>query len=257
MYAGRGMIIVVSATLIALGCSEERDVAVSEEICVATGPSEIVAQMSRMTNEIFEVKKLKGFLDERRVAASLAAVTNDDVRLELVEKLADCVLSLDLSRLSYRDQHNAMISIKDIMSKVVVGNFPARNIIGLDAFYELKFGYKLRLMEWWREQIKRTTPKHRIEKPYVVLDEAEEDERDWWRLIHFHGMVCYEMSLAGLEQEFLCLSPRLSPEAAERIKVEIENFLGRPIRTKQQLKDDFKAKRHVEFTEKEDPHAAP
>lgn len=43
----------------------------------------------------------------------------------------------------------------------------------------------------------------------------------------------------------------------EKKKEKIEGCLGRPIRTKAQLRDDFVKRRRIEFTEKEDDYAVP
>ena len=251
------IIFAVIAVLVVFGCSKQQETENKDENLILIDPAKIVARMSQMTNEIFEIKERNGFLDERSIAASISAITNDDVRMEFVDKLSECLVSLDISRLSYRDQHNAIRSVEDAMNDVVIGNLPSRNVIGLDASYELRFDYRLRWMDWWRRQIKRTAPTRHIKNPNLCVNEAEFNERQWWREIHFQGIVCYEMSLSGLEQEFQHLMQRMSPAVAERIKAKIENYLGRPIRTIQQIRDDLKAKRRVEFTEPDDPHAAP
>lgn len=258
MHTSSLMTIVASVMLVALGCTKKPDEVFRKQDDVLSDPSAIIVRMNQMTNEIFELRERKGFLDDRIVSKSIAAVTNDAARLQLVDRLSACVLALDVSRLSYQHQFNALLSIEDVMKNVVFGNFPGQCQMGLDAFYELKFDYRLRLMEWKRNQIRRTAPKHRIKNPNVILDEAEDEERLWWREIHYHsGISCYEGHLRTLEQDFHCLSPRLSQETADRIRGKIESFLGRPLRTMKQMKEDFKAKRRVEFTEPDDPHAAP
>ena len=252
------MTIVASVMLVALGCTKKPDEVFRKQDDVLSDPSAIIARMNQMTNEIFELRERRGFLDDRIVSKSIAAVTNDATRLQLVDRLSSCVLALDVSRLSYQHQYNALRSIEDVMGNVVFGNLPSRYKIGLDAYFERYYDYKLRLMEWRRDQIRRTAPKHRIKNPNVILDEAEDEGRLWWREVHYHsGISCYEGHLRTLEQDFHCLSPRLSQETADRIRGKIESFLGRPLRTMKQMKEDFEAKRRVEFTEPDDPHAAP
>ena len=251
------MPIVAGAMLFALGCTEKPDAVSRKQGNVLSDPSAIIARMNQMTNEIFELRERKGFLDDRMISKSIAAVTNDAARLQLVDRLSACVLALDVSRLSYQHQYNALLSIEDIMDNVVLGNLPSRYKIGLDAYFERYYDYKLRLMEWRRKQIRRTAPKHRIKNPNVILDEAEDEERLWWRRIHYSGISCYEGRLRTLEGEFQLYARRISKETADRIRVKIENYLGRPLRTMKQMREDFKAKRRVEFTEEDDPHAAP
>lgn len=257
MHTSTLMTIVAGAMLFDLGCTEKPAEVSRKQDDVLTDPSAIVARMNQMTNEVFVLKERKGFLDDRLISKSIAAITNDIARLQLVDRLSDCVLALDVSRLSYQYQYNALRSVEDVMDNVVFVNLPSRYKIGLDAYFERYYDYKLRLMAWRRNQIRRTVPKHRIGNPYVILDEAEDEERQWWRQIHFHGISCYEMHLRMLEGTAQLYGRRISKESADRIRVKIEKFLGRPLRTLDQLKTDGKAKRCVEFTEKYDPHDAP
>lgn len=257
MHTSSLMTIVAGAMLFALGCTENPDEVSCKQGDVLSDPSAIIVRMNQMTNEIFELRERKGFLDDRIISKSIAAVTNDAARLQLVDRLSACVLALDVSRLSYQHQYNALRSIEDVMGNVVFGNLPSRYKIGLDAYFERYYDYKLRLMEWRRDQIRRTAPKHRIKNPNVILDEAEDEERLWWREIHYHGIPVYEMHLRMLEGESQLYMRRISKESADRIRAKIENYLGRPLRTLDQLKADGKAKRRVEFTEPDDPHAAP
>lgn len=257
MHTGKRIILTIGATLIVLGCTEKRNSNVSEKSCRADDPSAILAHIDQMTNEVFALKRHQGSLDFRGLSQSLSSITNDNIKLELIGKLTDSILSLDVSSLSYRDQNNAMISIEQIMVDVVFSNLPSRYKTGLDIYFERYYDYKLRLLEWKRNQIKRTAPKNRIKNPDLVLDEREYNERQWWRLIHYNGISCYESDLRMLEGESQLYMRRISKESADRIRAKIENYLGRPLRSLDQLKADGKAKRRVEFTEPDDPHAAP
>ena len=218
------MTIVAGAMLFALGCTENPDEVSCKQGDVLSDPSAIIVRMNQMTNEIFELRERKGFLDDRIISKSIAAVTNDAARLQLVDRLSACVLALDVSRLSYQHQYNALLSIKDIMDNVVFANLPSRYKIGLDAYFERYYDYKLRMMEWRRNQIRRTAPKHRIKNPNVILDEAEDEERQWWRAIHYHGIPVYEMHLRMLEGEspnFICAVFQRSrqTESEPRLKI--------------------------------------
>ena len=91
----------------------------------------------------------------------------------------------------------------------------------------------------------------------MFVSPEEEEERSYWQEIHYGGIVNYEAELSVVETDYSHQARDMSKETSDRVKAMIENFLGRPIRTKEQLKADFKAKRNVEFLEKEDLHAAP
>ena len=246
-----------SLILVALGCSEKKTTKEGREEKILATPEEIVSRIHQMTNEIFVLKERKGFLDSKLIAKSVHAITNDSERLELLDQLADCVMSVDVSSFDYHKQFNSLFSIKSVMEDVVLLELPGWWDHGYDEYYELYYKYKLRYMAWQRAQIKRTSPKHRIDNPYVILDEAKDVELSYWRQIHFSGIANYEAQLNVIETDYPHQVRDMSKETADRVKSMIEDFLGRPIRTKEQLRADFKAKRNAEFLEKEDPHAAP
>ena len=257
MHTGERIILTITVTLTVLGCTEKRNSNVSKRNRSVDDPLAILAHINRMTNEVITLKQHQGRFDFRGLSQSLSSITNDDIKLEFISKLTDSILSLDVSGLSYRDQNNAMISIEQIMGDVVFSNLPSRYKTGLDVYFERYYDYKLRLLEWKRNQIKRTAPKNRIKNPDLVSDEREYNERQWWRLIHYNGILCYESDLRMLEGESQLYMRRISKESADRIRAKIENYLGRPLRTLDQLKADGKAKRRVEFTGEDDPQAAP
>ena len=96
-----------SLILVAWGCSEKKTTKeVQEEKILATS-AEIVSRMHQMTNDIFVHKKQKGFWDSKLIAKSIHAITNDADRLELLDQVADCVLSLDVSSFDYHKQFNS------------------------------------------------------------------------------------------------------------------------------------------------------
>ena len=247
-----------SLILAALGCSEKKTTKEVQEEKILATPAEIVSRMHQMTNEIFVLKERQGFLDSKLIAKSVHAITNDSERLELLDQLADCVMSVDVSSFDYHKQFNSLFSIKSVMEDVVMLGLPTWRVHGYDAYYEkYYYKYKLRYLAWQRAQIKRTSPKHRIENPYLIKDWAEEEERSYWRQIHYSGIANYEAAISFMEGGFPLQARRMSKESSERVKAMIEDYLGRPIRNKEQLDADFNAKRNVEFLEKEDPHAAP
>lgn len=240
-----------------LGCSEERDVMVPVEVLVATDPSEIICLMDRMTNEFFTSETQKGNLDCTRIAKSLHSVTNETVKLQLIDQLLDRIISLEVSRLDYHGQCNSLLSIESAVNDVVLGELYSRRKYSLDDYHELHFDRQIRYLDWLRQQIRRAAPKHRADAQEPSLDDAERERRFWWRRLHYGSISTYESKLSGLESFYHAYARRLSGGSAGRIKRKIEEFLGRPIRTSEKIKQDCKAGRRVEFTEPDDPHAAP
>ena len=247
----------IGLSLTILGCSEKPISKGGADDAIITNPTEIVSRIHQMTNDVFARAEMKGFLDSSDVLKSIYAVTNETIKLEMISHLMDCALSLDVSSLNYCRQFNALWSIKRMMDNVVLIGLRSRRKYDFNSYCELYYAYRLRLLEWQRQQIKRTNPKNRIENPNMFVSPEEEEERSYWQEIHYGGIVNYEAELSVVETDYSHQARDMSKETSDRVKAMIENFLGRPIRTKEQLRADFKAKRNAEFLEKEDLHAAP
>ena len=100
-------------------------------------------------------------------------------------------------------------------------------------------------------------PKNRLKDPNVSLGEEQEEEMKCWRGIHYSGIEDYESAIRNMETLFPYQKRQMSEEVWNRIRGKIENYLGRPIRTKQQLREDHKNHRNAKFLEKDDPHMVP
>ena len=257
MDTSKRITLVLCAVLGLVGCSDKEPAKEPNGDIVVTDPVGIICLMDRMTNEFFTSETQKGNLDCTRIAKSLHSVTNETMKLQLIDQLLDRILSLDVSRLDYHGQCNSLLSIESAVNDVVLGELYSRRKYSLDDYHELHFDRQIRYLDWLRQQIRRTAPKHRADAQEPSLDDAERERRFWWRRLHYGSISTYESKLSSLESFYHAYARRLSGASAERIKRKIEEFLGRPIRTSEKIKQDCKAKRRVEFTEPDDPHAAP
>ena len=257
MDTSKRITLVLCAVLGLVGCSAKEPAKEPSGDIVVTDPVGIICLMDRTTNEFFTSETQKGNLDCTRIAKSLHSVTNETVKLQLIDQLLDRILSLDVSRLDYHGQCNSLLSIESAVNDVVLGELYSRRKYSLDDYHELHFDRQIRYLDWLRQQIRRTAPKHRADAQEPSLDDAERERRFWWRRLHYGSISTYESKLSDLESFYHAYARRLSGDSAGRIKRKIEEFLGRPIRTSEKIKQDCKAKRRVEFTEPDDPHAAP
>ena len=257
MDTSKRITLVLCAVLGLVGCSDKEPAKEPSGDIVITDPVGIICLMDRMTNEFFTSETQKGNLNCTRIAKSLHSVTNETMKLQLIDQLLDRILSLDVSRLDYHGQCNSLLSIESAVNDVVLGELYSRRKYSLDDYHELHFDRQIRYLDWLRQQIRRTAPKHRANAQEPSLDDAEHERRFWWRRLHYGSISTYESKLSSLESFYHAYARRLSGDSAERIKRKIEEFLGRPIRTSEKIKQDCKAGRNVEFTEPDDPHAAP
>ena len=100
-------------------------------------------------------------------------------------------------------------------------------------------------------------PQGRVKDFGFTLDPEKKAEYESWRQVHYAGISHYESLMSNMERWFLDDERKMTEAAWIGLKEKIERYLGRPIRTKAQLRDDFVKRRRIEFTEKEDDYAVP
>ena len=126
-----------------------------------------------------------------------------------------------------------------------------------DLGFEKEIEYGIKYLKWKRLRIKCLRPKHRVEDITTVLDIKADEERSWWSHLYYDGMDEYEYRLRNIEWIFSYRTFGASSNTVARARAMVEEYIGRPIRTDAQCREDSRLKRHVEYFEKKDPHAAP
>ena len=251
------IILALCLMAVVIGCSEKQADKAQQKLNDVSSPPEIVRLMDRMTNDFFASETRSGNLDYSQIAGSLLSVSNAEVKLQLLDQLMGRILSLDISVFDYRTQCNAMSSVETVANDVVLRGLYSRRRASLEDYHELYYDFQLRYLDWMRKQIQRTAPKHRVDDPEAYVDGIRQENLFWWRRLHYGSISSYESKLSSLESFYHAYARRISSDSAERIKRRIERFLGRPIRTREQIMQDSKDGRHVEFVGQSDPLAAP
>ena len=191
------------------------------------------------------------------VLHSTENVSNIETVIQIHDALRSSLLAVDFSGLSYRNQSKVVGKIEDLTQLNGILRLLRKTDMPRDLWIEKEIETNLKYLEWERALIKRLRPRHRVENPHLVLDIEADDEWQAWRYMYYDGMEHYEWRLRHVEGMFPYRMRGLQPETVERIKKSVEDYLGRPIRTPEQLREDHRLKRHVEFLEERDPHAAP
>ena len=196
----------------------------------------------------------------RQMGDFLRSATNvSDVAaiVQVHDALRDSLLSVDFSSLSYKEQAKVFREIRYLLSNNALFRLIHQNILPRELWIWKEVETELKSLAWQKAVIKRLRPRHRVENPNVVLDIEADDERTAWQGMYYGGMSEYEWLMLHVEQICHDRMRGLQPEAVNRIKKSVEDYIGRPIRTREQLREDHMQKRPVEFLEKKDPHAAP
>ena len=190
---------------------------------------------------------------------SLTSVTDATIAVMLCDARLDALFEVDFSHFSYKEQ----AKIDELIRRNVDQAFGYLKGVNLtraqwrDLGFEKEIEYEIKYLKWKRRLIKRLRPKHRVEDITTVLDIEADEERGVWSHLYYDGMDEYENRLRSVERIFSYRTRGVSSNTVARARAMVEEFIGRPIRTEAQCREDFRLKRHVEYFEKKDPHAAP
>ena len=189
------------------------------------------------------------------VMQELLSVSDPALRKHLFDRWRQSTLKFDYHSLPFTEDNDprrgrCMSMMDDLFTKV----FPRAA-----ESEEEKWRIKLEYLGWLRARAmavatKRPYPKgvfatkdNRLAKVRGYRNALMEYDR-WLRRYNGYSFK-YEWELVGVESWFQQGKSKMEPETAKRIADEIEKFLGRKIRTKEQCDADFYGKRRVELPE--------
>jgi len=242
-------LIPIALGIVVLGCGEQENAAA--RFPVAAGESAEVKVTTKTVMEGLD-KICKAYESEQRGKASCdmdgLSLIN---RLKSVEERQVCtryfierLFSLQLDHLSYWRQAR-VVDFSRRTIKEAQASLPRD-----DAGWEERYDLELKLLDWRKAHIERVK---QMKPAKPRLDNTHDEQEDsGWRLIYYGGIETYEAALRDLELLFPYQKRQMSEETWNRIKAKLEAYLGRPIRTREQLRADHKANRNVVFTDKAD-----
>lgn len=192
---------------------------------------------------------------------SLTSITNATIAVMLCDARLDALFNVDFSHFPYKEQ----AVIDELMGRSFDGALGYLKGVNLtraqrcELEFEKDIEYRIKYLKWMRRRIKCLRPKNRLSKELSPAEVGEKAYDEWlkWRRLYYGGMEQYEFWLRNLEQMLPHWSRGVPSNTVARVTAMVEEHIGRPIRTEAQCREDFKLKRHVEYFEKKDPHAAP
>lgn len=238
-------------TLVALfflaGCRDEKDNLVDD--ASRKLPADFSEHFTMMTNANTEAR---AFAD--RIMQGLLSVADPGLRKKLFDRWRQVALKFDYHALPYADNDPRGTRCSTMMDDLFAQVFPRAA-----ESEEEKWHIKLEYLGWLRAMAmavatKRPYPKgvfatkdNRLAKVRGYRNALMEYDR-WLRRYNGYSFK-YEWELVGVESWFQQGKSKMESETAKRIADEIEKFLGRKIRTKEQCDADFYGKRRVELPE--------
>ena len=238
-------------TLVALfflaGCRDEKDNLVDD--ASRKLPADFSEHFTMMTNANTEAR---AFAD--RIMQELLSVADPGLRKKLFDRWRQVALKFDYHALPYADNDPRGTRCSTMMDDLFAQVFPRAA-----ESEEEKWHIKLEYLGWLRAMAmavatKRPYPKgvfatkdNCLAKAHGYRNALMEYRR--WLERYNSCSFKYEWELVGLESWFQQGKSKMTPETATRIADEIEKFLGRKIRTREQCEADFYGKRRVELPE--------
>ena len=229
------------------GCRDEKDNLVHDVSRKLS--ADFDRQFAMMTNANTE-----GHAFADGVMQELLSVSDPELRKRLFDRWRQVALKFDYNALPFADNDprgtRCSTMMDDLFSQVFLRAATSE---------EEKWHIKLEYLGWLRERAKAVATKRPYPKGVFATKDNHltkvrgynkvlEEYKRWLRRYNGFSRV-YELRLFDHEIRFQQDKVNMAPETAKRIADEIEGFLGRKIRTKEQCDADFYSKRRTELPE--------
>lgn len=236
------MMLMANALSVALllGCEREQN-------DLGVQPKETPEQVLRVQKELANVARAYGsetepLPEERAVLRFIETLPNEDLRQRCRDDFVSLAVSSSIERLSYGRQAKVISSL--LRTITALSNSMPRT----DAGWQSAYGMEMKKFDWWRAQILRVgASQERIDVAENGKPLLPESERRVWRQIYYGGMEDFEAQLNDLECLFYVKKKQMTEGEWNVIKAKMETWLGRPLRSREQLKRDCKERRRVIF----------
>ena len=231
------IVAVIFALLIGSGCTRQAEWTGDPRLA-RPEVQEVVAQIHDLTNRLATIEVDAAFPWQDQVTNAISAITNQTERIALLDELTDCLLALNVSSLTYRRQLEALKITRHLFRQGVLEDLRPRFDVhspGMKDYYEWYYDILLKELAWSRALIDRTKTMRLLEKNGAALDSEVVTERKAWNQIHYGEIIYKDVALRFLEGSFYYDKNWMSDDQWNRLKVKIEAFLGRPLRSMEQV----------------------
>ena len=158
-------------------------------------------------------------------------VSNKNIAVRMVCDFVDKVITLDIAGLDYDRQRKTMQVISDVC---IFKDSIAHKAAWMSGKVELAYDLQIKILRWQLKQIERLRP-----QKDVIFNEMDVETREKyskWRDCYVTIVASFEQAIRKIENiELPVVKEIASVEEYERIKMKMEEFLGRDLR-----KDVFK-----------------
>ena len=180
--------------------------------------------------------------DDRAIVRLIEKQTTKELKDECRKNFLELLFAISLDRMPL-DRQARVINAMLRATAAVVDALP-RDDDGWFAAYEID----MRRFDWWKSRILGTKSLHdRVRTDSDFAKALSDADRKALCQICEVGVENYEAQLNDLECLFYVKKKQMGEDAWNAIKAKLERWLGRPLRTREQLKRDCRERRHVVF----------
>lgn len=220
-------------------------------ICACENGSEPISIEKRIEQACSALKTNASNLDVLKVLNEIGSMSNKVARIAHYNLLLNKMLSLEISDIDYLRQYNVMRNIWDLTNYNISFGLKKAGLTIIDA-WEAKF----KVLSWQRKQLERLKPVGPLPKGLgvskggglIILDLEVKKKYISWLSCYKSAAGDYEDYIRHLEgRKFYIDTLRSTEEEKEKLREMLRKYIGRPIRSEEDLRRDARNNTAMEF----------
>ena len=197
------------------------------------------------------IKGEVGFDIVQALSDELNGISNRVIRIACYNKWTDELMALDISDIGYYQQSRAIHDMWELVHGKISGGLRLSKLSVVDVW-----DVKLRVLAWQRKQLERLKPIGPLPKGLEVtkggvlnvLDLKVNAKYSDWLSCYKSAASNYESQIRHMEgHTFYVDTLRSTEEEKEKLREMLRKYIGRPIRSEEELRRDAKNNTAMEF----------
>lgn len=186
----------------------------------------------------------------RELVYKINTISNKATRITFYNLLIDGLMSLDISDSNYHQQGNIISRMWDLVCSDIADGMIKADLTILDVW-----DVKIRTLGWQRKQLERLKPTGPLPDGLEwdgnclnILNQDVNRKYTEWLGCYKSSARNYESHIRHLEgHTFYIDTLRSTEEEKEKLREMLRKYIGRPIRSEEELRRDAKNRKAMEF----------
>ena len=228
-----------------LGCEKKNAPTVDGKDAGVTNAAATVSSVKRDLDRILSVYESEHTGNPRPnfdCEALIRSLDQKSDQLACCRYFIDRIFALKLDGLSYQRQEWVISLVRYNFGRL------ASIAAGGERKWIDSYDVTIKMYVWWKSQIMRIRPRHRRDKDEPRTFDLERDkELEAWRWIYYDGIQDFENMIGCEEYAFNRRKQMIPEDDWMEIKAMFEKALGRPLRSEERSRSDYRSKIWVDF----------